>query len=82
MRELSWRLEVIGYVFVREWYGLTRDLPLLPAEVLIQEDDRTFRRPTGEELAAFEAKYPGAIQWLRRKKTIEEMGDDHPDPSL
>jgi hypothetical protein len=50
--------------------------------VLIQEDDRTFRRPTGEELAAFEAKYPGAIQWLRRKKTIEEMGDDHPDPSL
>jgi hypothetical protein len=61
---------MIGYIFVREWYAIGHGM--LPAELLIQEDDRTFRRQSGEELTAFEQQHPGAIYRLRRSRSVDE----------
>jgi hypothetical protein len=44
--------------------------------LLIQEDDRTFRRPNGGELAAFEQRHPGILGRLRRSQTISEERED------
>lgn len=55
---------MIRYVFVEEWRVLGSN-EALPREILIQVDDRTFRRPTGEELLTFDKEFPGFIGDVR-----------------
>ena len=65
---------MISYVFAREWYAI-KGGQLIP-ELLIQVDDRTFRRLTADELVAFDQKHPGAIGRLRNLPTPAAYGDD------
>ena len=57
---------MIRYVFVEEW-SVIGSHEALPREILIQVDERTFRRPTGDELATFDKAFPGFIGNVRRR---------------